>query len=233
MSFILDALRKSEHAREGRALPGLVDLPAVRTSRSRLPLVLTIVGALLALNLVILMVVLLRRPEAPPATGTVPAPAAASTASAPAPARSAGKPAARTVRPLGQEASNIGVDAPPPTRPTAPPPGLTASGHVVSRLGTSTPGATTPSKGAQGVPARAAPAVPTLNDLPAQVTSGLPHINIDLHVWNADPAQRWVVLNGQRLKEGADMKEGPHLEQITADGVILDFHGTHFLLPRQ
>lgn len=234
MSFILDALRKAEHAREGRASPGLVDLPAMRPRRSRLPLVLGGVGALLALNLAVLAVVLLRRQEPPPAASAGPAPAAAAVAHGP-PTAPAAHPAQHSVRPLDAEAASAGFDAPPPPHPAAPLPSTGATGHLVTRSAppTGQPAAAPARTTASVVESPRVPAVPTLNDLPAQVTSGLPHVNIDLHVWNTDPAQRWVVLNGQRLREGGDMKEGPHLEQITPDGVILDYHGTHFLLPRQ
>src|SRR5208282_480651 len=42
---------------------------------------------------------------------------------------------------------------------------------------------------------------PTLDDLPPKLASGLPRLNIDLHVYSSDPAQRFVMLNGQRLHE--------------------------------
>ncbi|MBS0395827.1 MAG: general secretion pathway protein GspB, partial [Proteobacteria bacterium] len=72
-----------------------------------------------------------------------------------------------------------------------------------------------------------------IHQLPAQATAGLPVLNIDLHVYSADPAQRFVVINGQREREGGQLKEGPTVERITPDGAILNHQGTRFLLPRE
>src|SRR5271168_5150693 len=59
MSFILDALKKSETERQRQSLPGLMDTPAAQR-RSRLPLWAMLLGALLALNVVVLSVMLMR-----------------------------------------------------------------------------------------------------------------------------------------------------------------------------
>jgi general secretion pathway protein B len=75
--------------------------------------------------------------------------------------------------------------------------------------------------------------VPSIHDLAPQVTAGLPPLNIDLHVYSADPAQRFVIINGQRLRQGGQLKEGPTVEQITQEGAILSHQGIRFLLPRE
>ena len=66
MSFILEALRKSEHERQRQAGPGIAELPIARPA-SRPPVALIAVGGLLAINLVIVLVLLLRQgaPELP------------------------------------------------------------------------------------------------------------------------------------------------------------------------
>jgi general secretion pathway protein B len=230
VSIILDALRKSEHSRDGRALPGVVDLPRPRAAHARLPLVLALIGALLVVNVAVLVVVLLRRPAVapPPPAPAAAAPAARATpvpAAVPAP-----RPGpAREVRPLGAEAATdadaLDADAdaePDAAEPRAPP------SHVVSRA------ARLPAPAAETA-AEPAPTtrVPSVDDLPPQMASGLPRLNLDLHVWNKDPAQRWVVINGQRVREGQDLREGPHLVEVTSDGVVLDYQGTRFLLRHQ
>jgi general secretion pathway protein B len=233
VSFILDALRKSEHARERRALPGLVDLPVSSATPAKLPLLLAGLGALLVVNVVVLSMVLLKpaappaptvaaaaRPVAPEPPPAAPRPDAPQHAAAPDPAATAPPP--RT-RPLDTEAGRepAAYDAEPPALP-GPDPSLTP---------TAPPGLAA---------IRAAPAgrvtvggVPTLNDLPAQLTAGLPRLNLDLHVYSGEPAQRFVMLNGQRLHEGGQLREGPTLERITPDGAILSYRGTRFLLPRE
>jgi general secretion pathway protein B len=68
MSFILDALKKSELERQRQLVPGLVD-PARAPVRTRLPVWAVALGILLAINLGVLSYVLLRQaPSAPSGT---------------------------------------------------------------------------------------------------------------------------------------------------------------------
>ena len=71
MSFILDALKKSEIERQRQAIPGLVDSGTVRPP-ARLPGWAIALCVLLAVNLIVLLVVLVRgwvtsTPAQPPA----------------------------------------------------------------------------------------------------------------------------------------------------------------------
>jgi hypothetical protein len=63
MSFILDALKKSDAERQKRSTPGFADIPVSR-DRKTPPRWLWVVGGLLAVNLVA-VVVLLVRPDTP------------------------------------------------------------------------------------------------------------------------------------------------------------------------
>jgi len=224
MSLILDALRKSENDRERRMLPGIVERPTSGVSPSRLPLVLGALGALLLVNVIILGIVLYRSSSAPPAP---PAPVA-TPATAPdvrrAPAPTVRAPALPpATRPLDAEAADADAepeDAGGAPLPRAPPPVPTAGARrpIVSA--------------ARAAPERPVERAPALNDLPAPVASGLPHVSIDLHVYADDPAQRFVVINGERLREGGTMRDGTYLERITPDGVVLSSRGTRFSVPR-
>ena len=60
MSFILDALKKSEIERQRQTVPGLMDARG-GTRRSRLPVWAVALGVLLGINLVVLSFVLLRK----------------------------------------------------------------------------------------------------------------------------------------------------------------------------
>ena len=59
MSFILDALKKSELERQRQSVPGLVDSGVARP-RPRLPAWAIALGLLLAVNLLVLLFVLMR-----------------------------------------------------------------------------------------------------------------------------------------------------------------------------
>ncbi len=219
MSFILDALRKSEHARERRALPGLVDLPVSRAAPSRLPWILGGVGVLLLVNIAVLGWVLTR--PAPPAPAQA-APAAVH-ALPPVSAAAAPRPLASRVRPLAAESepgSDPELDR---LEPQQPAPRAAAEPYAAERAAAARefhPGVTVAG-------------LPSIHQLPPQATAGLPTLNIDLHVYSGDPGQRFVMINGQRLKEGGQLKEGPIVERITQEGAILNHQGTRFLLPRE
>ena len=58
----------------------------------------------------------------------------------------------------------------------------------------------------------------------------LPELVLNLHIYDPAPANRSVLLNGQRLREGEYTPDGVRLERITADAVILEASGRRFRL---
>jgi hypothetical protein len=88
MSFILDALKKSENDRQRQSGPALFEV-RVAPPRSKFPLLAVVIVALLVVNLGVVGWVMMRKPAAaavPPApTAAAPAPAAATPAPAAAP----------------------------------------------------------------------------------------------------------------------------------------------------
>lgn len=69
-----------------------------------------------------------------------------------------------------------------------------------------------------------------LSDLSADERKALPPLKLSMHMWNDDPAQRFVILDGNRLREG-DRIGNAVITAITADGVILDWNGRRLKLP--
>lgn len=248
MSFILDALRKSEHERERKTLPGLAEVPIVRQDRPKVPVAMIAIGALLAINLLVLLYVLLRDDSPGPAAASPAAPPAAPLPAA-APATVA-PPASADVRPLQAEAGVVDEDTPPyQDTPPVPRDRALDGGPRVQRAPVATDGSVVTAEvpldvvRASGQAARnaagagrdpgGAAGVPSINDLAPQATAGLPALAINLHVYAGDPRQDFVVLNGRRYQQGAQLQEGPTLERITSDGVVLNHGGLRFLLPRQ
>lgn len=256
MSFILDALKKSENERQRTIGPSLADVPMSRRREDK-PWWVVAVAALLVINLGVLLIVLMRNGAAKP-VAAVPvqsAPAAAapaprqqvstqqyagvqipvSSAEEP-PMRSApvAAPSSPAVRSLADEAG--GYDAtidpqnpqiagasvvpggPPMVRPIDAPAVAPARPVFESRP---SPGAGTSNE-----------VLPTLSDLAARGTS-LPELHLDIHVNSANAAERFVFVNMRKYVEGQALNEGPTVERITADGVILNQRGLRFLLPRQ
>jgi general secretion pathway protein B len=234
MSFILDALRKSEIERQRQSGPSMAEFPVARQDR-RLPIALLVLGFLLAGNLAALLFFLLRsepRPAepgvapaaaqvaaAPAATGTAPPPAAApapadpSAVGGPAPGAAPQPVTPGTVTYAQSELDPYGATLPPeapdPTLLPAPPPPSTVGGVVYS-----------------GAP-RAVEDAATVES-----QTGLPPLSVDLHVFADDPAKRAVFINGRRYTQGATIAEGPTVEEITREGAVLSYRGRRFLLPR-
>lgn len=248
MSLILDALRKSEHQRQRQAGPGLAVVPE-RTVTQRPSTWLLLLGGLLLLNIIVLGALLLtgRQPPAtavtaPPATVSPAPPAATPPAAAPprtdsAPARTSPAPVtlptrARRddVRPLTTEvapASAPARAAPAPAaetntgQPATPRPAETTTGE---RLAGSSPGTTQQ--------ATADARLPRFTDLVVRGELNVPHMRVDIHVFSAVPADRFVFINMRKYIEGQATQEGPQVERITRDGVVMDYQGQRFFLSR-
>ena len=220
MSFILDALRKSENARLRQEHPAMFDARPVATRR-RFPAWFLALGLLLGLNLLALLYVLLRDERAA-ATPDVAAPSVTAPIVATAPAASAGG------APAGSSSASTGSAA--PTASAAATSMAPASRRPAPAVGV-TPTATAMTQ-AVAAPATAAPAAParTRDDLLA-AGDAVPETQVSLHVYDADPAKRFVFLNGQRLREGDVAANGLRVERIDADGVVLDHRGSDFKVP--
>lgn len=228
MSFILDALRKSELERQRQSGPFIAELPVAREDR-RMPWALSAIGLLLALNVGVLLFFLLRDSAAPaaPAAATAAGTSAAAapivtTPSVAAPVSSAPMPAsANEMPPAGTSPAEATapIARPMPEPASLPPP---APDPTLVPM--------TPARILQ-TPAEEFP--PSIDELPPQATAGLPELAIDLHVYTDDPAKRTVFINGRRYQQGGVLAEGPMVEEITRDGAVLKYHGRRFLLPRQ
>ena len=75
--------------------------------------------------------------------------------------------------------------------------------------------------------------LPTMSELNLSGADALPDLHIDVHVYATRPSDRFVYINMRKYHEGNTLAEGPALERIRRDGVVLDYHGLRFLLPRQ
>lgn len=97
--------------------------------------------------------------------------------------------------------------------------------------------ATLPEPASEPAPERASIvenlAAPPLEALPASIRIKLPALHIDIHAWAEDPRDRFVLINLRRYEEGDRLQEGLTLHRIMRNGVVLEFEGTLFTLPRQ
>jgi general secretion pathway protein B len=236
MSFILDALKKSEVERQRQTVPGLMDAGRA-PQRRRFPLWAAALGVLLLINLAVLTWLLLRHQSAAAGPAEAAAPSAAPLAR-PAPAGEqpslpiAARPPAAAVPAAGSEHFSP-MDGPPSYAPEIP----LASADAVPAAAEAAPPARRSTAAAPALPApRAADepdeVLPTLSELNLTGPDAPPELHLDVHVWATSSADRFVFINGHKYREGAHLREGPTLERIRRDGVVLDSHGTRFLLPR-
>ena len=126
MSFILDALRKSEHARQRQTGPGLAEVP-VAAPKSKTNVWATAAVALLVVNLLAVGVLLLRRAQQQDSTAAA---AAVATGNTPAAAPAPVSPAAGPGAPNATTAANPTLVVPPPA--AAQTPAITQSAQAPS-----------------------------------------------------------------------------------------------------
>jgi general secretion pathway protein B len=240
VSFILDALRKSDAERQRQGAPGLADIRYARRPVQRSTWV-PILVVVLAANLLVMGWLWFRdRPPASPAAPVAATPAAP----APPPAEPAPLPLPAEVRSLAQEAAAVpegagersmpgddpdsntgdaGADAPP--LPGGEEPDALLAGFADPPPVTAVE---PPPLGTSRI--RDDPGLPTSQQLIAAGTLRVPDMSLELHVYSDDPERRFVIINGRRYREGAALTEGPVVEAINAEGVILDNQGTRFIL---
>lgn len=241
MSFILDALKKSETDRQRQASPALFEVK-VAAPRRRFPFWAIGLAVLLGVNMIALAWVLMRKPDAPaqaasttpppaaqvavagnqpgmvtvPATVTIPTTVQIPASSAPAITVGGSEPgvvAPSHVPPLAEEPLLEGE------RPAVPPdydardyrPAITAEqAGAIAR-------------------ARRNGELPSRDEVMAG-GSAIPDLRLDLHVYDANPANRFVFINMRKLKEGESLPDGARVDQITPQGAEMSYRGKRFML---
>jgi general secretion pathway protein B len=212
VSFILDALKKSETDRQQQGSAECTGVPTSPGAPS-VPRWLWVVGILLAINFTVLIGLLLK-PDTVATSSAVPAltetsnSPIAETDSVPSFEE---KVAAAQLNPPEQQTKELSVEQP----------DTATSSFVKPVLISQDPSA---------IPA--AELYPSIQEVRASGTSNLPELHLDIHVYSSKPEDRFVFINMVKLHEGSQLKEGPQIEEITPVGVVLEHQGQLFLLSR-
>jgi general secretion pathway protein B len=226
VSYILDAIRKSDLQRSRGAAPTLLTshAEAVTTGRPLPTLYIAIALALLVAGIAIgwwhpwqwQPSPLPAAPETAnnnsPAQLVSPVPALPAPAPAPKFEREIVLPkpvaAPAATSPAPAAVPNIAVVAPPAPTP-APAPGISA-------VDKATIDATGEAK--------------TLNfaELPPAIQQEIPRMSISVHAYSSQPKNRLVSIDDHLLHEGDNAGAGLKLEQITPDGMIFSYKGYRF-----
>jgi len=201
MSFILDALKKSESERQQQSNSEFASVPSSSGNPSSLKW-LWILGALLLVNVAVLLGLLLRD-DAP--TEGVPI------------ATSPNINDATVAEPSFEEQ----VAA---AKLNQPQPAEVAQAEPSEPAASAAPKSTPSSSGAR---------ILTIDEVRLNGTVQLTDLHLDIHVYSDVPEERFVFINMAKLREQSQLEEGPTVAEITRDGVILEYQGTTFLMPRE
>jgi len=237
MSYILEALKKSEQQRELGRVPGITSVHENTTKSVSGKWLWLIVGILL-LNAGLLVFLLWPEPEPEPSTAAAPLrkpiqrrpdrPAVAPVVSQP--------PALENPVPGVPQTTRM---APVPPEPLAAEPVKTETAvmPVLQELPVAAaeihaqPQAEQPSTPAVKAYAPELPVWPQIPTHLFQQLSG--SLRLDVHVFSDQPQKSFVLINMRKYRQGEKLQEGAQLDEITPEGVILSFSGQRFKLQAQ
>lgn len=220
MSFILDALKKSENERQQQADAEFASVPS-GTDSPRAPKWLWILGALLALNVAVLLGIMMRS-GAPSSPVGGPQARVAEPAAVPAGATGTVNAAAET--PPGESGGSF-TDRLAEARRDQPPADPVAEASIAA--------VPAPSNRVTATRTDAEFAsLPTLTEVRASNQVQLPDLHVDIHVYSPVPRERFVFINMSKYRENEVIREGPTITRIEADGVVFEYQGVTFILPR-
>lgn len=236
MSYILDALRKSQQARQ----PGT----APRTGAvHNISLALPVSGWWLALGIVLLLGLLfgvyffwhsmvgnLPKPAAEPVSSepvaaapaptTIPATPMVADKPAPAP-----EPPAKKAVPVADLAEQGKIPV-----PVAAPRKITATRSEKKSVTKHRPEAAT-TAAVSAIPL-ITDDTPLLQQMPQDFQRSLPSLAVTIHVYSAEESQRILFINNREYRKGSQIEGGVRVEDIVPDGVVLSYRGERFKLSR-
>jgi hypothetical protein len=227
VSFIFDALRKSENERQRGSVPDIARIP-LATPQQHMPRWALACIALLGVCVAVLAGAWWQAERSSDAARgnslrvalPLPVPATAPSVER---SRAPDAPRATPTQPSPEEIA-------PAQRGSA-----LAEAVAVGETGpTSAPTIVAAASSAAGsaAPSRAPPERILLPSLAQLRASGIevPSLQLQLHSYSDTAANRFVFINGARYEEGERLQDGPQLLRITAEGVVLSQSSREFLL---
>jgi len=242
MSYILEALKKSEQQREIGRVPGITSVHE-NTAKPVSAKWLWLIAAILLLNAGLL--VLLLWPETEPEPEAVAMTTPLREAVPPQPDRPvAPAPSQPTAvdKPVPRVSQTASIEPPP-----APPAAETLKNQsaakplpeetvTVAAVSPPTPQIEQAKVEQQPTPVIKAdvPDLPVWPQIPSQLFQQLgSNLRLDVHVFSDQPEKSFVLINMRKYRAGEKLQEGPQLDEVTAEGVILSFRGQRFRLQAQ
>ena len=235
MSYILEALKKSDQQRQRGATPTLPPAP-VAIPAPKQPVFLYY-GLLAAVLLAVGIVIGWLRPwqGEQPALMTEPSgaksPISIPHQTAPAPLPEPPEIARQTAQALPAPNSAPAVQPAPmvaAVKPDTPTPARAETHGALPRAVAATPASLPEKPAGPADTAQQEQKVISMAELPLPVQQEIPAMTIPLHAYSSKPRDRLVSINNRMLREGESLTPGLRLEQITPDGLIFSYKGYRF-----
>ena len=224
MSFILDALRKSEHERQRSSAPSLAHVP-LAAPRRHLPVWALVVMGLLAAAVLVLAGAWWQAQRPQPVAQVPPsAPVEARPATPPVPTAT-DVPAPRPTPAPVPRAALAEPEPAPAAAPLASAP-ADAIPPIDARQPDSLAGA---GRVPQPPPVPKGPTVPSAAALLEQGIK-VPALHLELHAYSDNPSERFVFINGRKYREGEHLPEGTQIVTVEPNGVVMSEQGHRFML---
>jgi general secretion pathway protein B len=209
MSFILDALKKSETDRQEQTGAEFSNVPS-RSGDTQSLKWLWLLAALLGVNVIVLMGILMR-PDAPPqAPATIDTPGTEQVPADPTAEPSFEEQIAKA-KEVQVEREKTAAQEPAPvvqTQALMPAPSAAAARSASQRIR-------------------------TIDEVRLSGALQITDLHLDIHVYSDVPDERFAFINMVKHRERSQLDEGPVVNEITPDGVVLVYEGMTFLLPRE
>jgi len=235
MSYILEALRKSDKQRQRGTAPTLLTAQATVAPKQPATLRYVLLGVALVGAGIAIGWLRPWQPE-PPASATAPLAAAKPPQSNPrqtAPAPLPASPALAGTR--EQESTSAAPSAPMPTSALIKEEHLPVPARTPTHRAPSKAVAAAPKKAETPAPQKSAgtgaaheQSVMTMAELPLPIQQEIPSMSIAVHAYSSQPKNRLVSINDRLLHEGMSLAPGLKLEEITPDGMIFSYKGYRF-----
>jgi general secretion pathway protein B len=221
MSYILDALKKSEQERGHGTAPGIQtthssSLNYYSNKSHWWPYALVFV---IAINLAALLYFVLLKDDAPGNKVAVAQLATTAAQSSPGPTVSMTQ-APVSQAPVGQ------ADKAPPVRMANVEPAPIQAEPVIPPAETSP--ASSSDHQANQASAQSDFTAVDRDELPYDIQQHIPIMEFSAHVYSTNPMQRSIVINGRFMEEGDNLGSDLVLNEITPEGAVFDFQGYRF-----
>jgi general secretion pathway protein B len=220
MSYILEALKKSDQQRQRGATPTL-QVAQVTVAAPKRPMFIyygLLAAVLLGAGIMIGWLRPWQPEQPPPETEPIAAPAPL-TAPPEMLSKTAQEFPAPNLTQAGQPAPVAGA-----MKPNNPALASSATPSVVAPI----PDKSMPEKPASLAGVAQEQNAITFDELPLPIQREIPAMTVQLHAYSSIPSERLVSINSIRLREGGSLMLGLRLEQITPDGMIFSYKGYRF-----